>query len=277
MALVPYTAAWVHQPTNPTGLDWSNPHTRGLFAAVCGTSPIEFVNGIPLRIGGSPLFVATPDGLAGPRFNGSSSFQWAPIPTTTLNEWTLLQVVRANSPETDRRSFGFRSSLSTQPLVTLGTGVTNPAKMRLSARSDSGDFPAEVETAGDAYVATRSTVIALRHQISDGYRAFIDGVSQGQNPFVPPGPYTVDRVGVGCVYGTGAAALFAGDSFVAFGWSRALSNQEIAEISSNPWQLFEPQRIWVPVSSGPSTPVLSAPTVISITATSATPRVTITI
>ena len=59
--------------------------------------------------------------------------------------------------------------------------------------------------------------------------------------------------------------------------ARRLSAAEILGLGSNPWQLLEPQRIWFPVSSGPSTPVLSAPTVISITATSATPRVTITI
>ena len=44
------------------------------------------------------------------------------------------------------------------------------------------------------------------------------------------------------------------------------------------WSVFapEPRRIWAPVAA-PSTPVLSAPTVISITATSVTPRVTVTI
>lgn len=60
-------------------------------------------------------------------------------------------------------------------------------------------------------------------------------------------------------------------------WNRALPDDLLASVGPNPEQLFEPQRIWVPVSSGPSTPVLSAPTVINITATSATPRVTITI
>lgn len=30
-------------------------------------------------------------------------------------------------------------------------------------------------------------------------------------------------------------------------WDRALSDQEIRALGNNPWQLFEPQRIWVPV------------------------------
>ncbi len=33
-------------------------------------------------------------------------------------------------------------------------------------------------------------------------------------------------------------------------WNRALSAAEAAAVSSNPWQLFQPRRIWVPVTAG---------------------------
>ena len=62
-------------------------------------------------------------------------------------------------------------------------------------------------------------------------------------------------------------------------WDRQLSTDEVCELSANPWQLFEPQRIWVPVSAGGSTTyTLSAPTYVpgSITSTGLTARVTVT-
>lgn len=40
------------------------------------------------------------------------------------------------------------------------------------------------------------------------------------------------------------------DVYLAGIWSRALSDDEIAQISANPWQLFEPLRIPVPVAAG---------------------------
>ncbi len=55
------------------------------------------------------------------------------------------------------------------------------------------------------------------------------------------------------------------------------SAESPADISTNPWQLFEPRRVWIPQSAPSSIPVLSAATVFDITATSARPRVTITI
>lgn len=60
-------------------------------------------------------------------------------------------------------------------------------------------------------------------------------------------------------------------------WGRALSEQELHSFTLNPWQLFEPRRIFVPMfvaSSG--VPVLSAATAFNVTATTAQPRVTIT-
>lgn len=58
-------------------------------------------------------------------------------------------------------------------------------------------------------------------------------------------------------------------------WDRALSGDEIASVSADPWQLFAPQQIYVPrAAAGGGLPTLSAPTAIDITATSFRPRVT---
>ena len=62
-------------------------------------------------------------------------------------------------------------------------------------------------------------------------------------------------------------------------WSRALSDFEVAEVSRNPWQLFEPQRIFIPVAAGGGgVPTLSLPTYVpgSLTSVGFRPRVTAT-
>lgn len=54
------------------------------------------------------------------------------------------------------------------------------------------------------------------------------------------------------------------------------TEQQAREWLANPWQIFAPRRIWVPVAAAPSMPTLSLPTVTAIGATQATPRVTLT-
>ena len=41
-----------------------------------------------------------------------------------------------------------------------------------------------------------------------------------------------------------------GDLWVAFQWNRALSDAEIASVSANPWQLFEPDAFYLPIQTG---------------------------
>jgi hypothetical protein len=59
-------------------------------------------------------------------------------------------------------------------------------------------------------------------------------------------------------------------------WDRALTPLEYRELYSNPWQMFAAPRGRMWVDSGTSIPVLSAATVTNLTATTATPRVTLT-
>ena len=59
-------------------------------------------------------------------------------------------------------------------------------------------------------------------------------------------------------------------------YRKALSAERIDRITANPWQLFAPRRLLVPVAAGGGIPTLSAATVFAITANSAQPRVTVT-
>ncbi len=61
-------------------------------------------------------------------------------------------------------------------------------------------------------------------------------------------------------------------------FNRALSDPEAREMSDRAkrWSVFEDRRIWVPIVAPAVAPTLSLPTVTSITATTARPRVTVT-
>lgn len=55
-----------------------------------------------------------------------------------------------------------------------------------------------------------------------------------------------------------------------------IEQDEADAIAANPWQIFEPKRIWVPVSGSVLIPTLSLAQVVALTATQGTPRVTLT-
>lgn len=61
-------------------------------------------------------------------------------------------------------------------------------------------------------------------------------------------------------------------------WNRPLRPAEIQALTENPWQLFEPRRIWVPQSAAAGLPALSASTYKpgTLTSTGWTPRITAT-
>lgn len=59
-------------------------------------------------------------------------------------------------------------------------------------------------------------------------------------------------------------------------WARELTAAENLRLAQEPWCLFVPKRIWVPQASASGIPVLSAPSYANLTATTVTPRVTIT-
>ncbi|MBK8106043.1 MAG: hypothetical protein IPK42_10880 [Betaproteobacteria bacterium] len=61
-------------------------------------------------------------------------------------------------------------------------------------------------------------------------------------------------------------------------WNRQLTDAEVWVVSQNPWQLFAPQQIIIPTpAAAASTYTLSNPTYGVLTATTVTPRVTVTV
>jgi hypothetical protein len=65
--------------------------------------------------------------------------------------------------------------------------------------------------------------------------------------------------------------------FLSMVWGRSLGDAEVLDIGANPWQLFAPRRIWIPVSTGAAVaPTLTAAIAYNLGSTTVTPRVTFT-
>ena len=80
----------------------------------------------------------------------------------------------------------------------------------------------------------------------------------------------------GATYSSGATnrANNFGFSLFAVDFGRAVSNSVARSLSANPWQLFSPRRIPIPTATAAATaPTITALSAISITATSAQPRI----
>lgn len=122
----------------------------------------------------------------------------------------------------------------------------------------------------------RTIVVKWSAFENSGYgRAWVDGVEVARTGGSPQTSVSLGTAETsGGDYGTDQN----GSGISVFAEFReALSDDEIVSLSRNPWQLFEPRRILVPVSVGGATiPTLSLPGVTEIGTTSARPRVTVT-
>lgn len=89
-------------------------------------------------------------------------------------------------------------------------------------------------------------------------------------------PRTVASANASLMVGArlGGGNQFGGHIYMAAHFGRALTDEELIELSRNPWQLFTPTLLHYAV--GPVIPVLSSATVVDITTTSVRPRVTVT-
>lgn len=204
--------------------------------------------------------------LAGRTFKGTSSAsdRWEYTPASTLTAGTILAVTShsaanpggslwlTNNTENDFAPFASDSSLYFNTWA--------------SSRYISG---AALPT-GSSFA--RYVVCARGSGVANTHAAFVDGrlVGSTSSTFTVS---SVIRIGANGFNGGINAALY-------LLWDRALSDAEIREISANPWQVFEPRRIWMPATAGAaSTYTLSNATYVpgSITASGVTPRVTVTV
>jgi len=264
MSLREILLPWGSQPQEAVGIDWSNPITRGL---IDWGTPVE-----PNGISGvnSPTVVARRDGIAH-KGNGSSSYFFKSVPPLPIvYEATVLAIVHG-AATAEHRAYSLGSSLSATPIISIG--AITAANAGFYCRLPGGGYTPTAVTGFED--AAPHLIIGIA--FATGTEVWVDGVLSGTSAVATDGSiYQLDRIGVGALVRSTPASYSATGVLLRAAWNRRLSSAEIADISYNPWQLFEPRRIYTPGAVTGSAPTLSAATFASLTSTTVRPRVTVT-
>jgi hypothetical protein len=149
-------------------------------------------------------------------------------------------------------------------------GVNTDGTIRATSRSGSYVAASSVQ----AVVPGRRFVAAAVYSSTTSRSAFLDYLWGSPNNSISSPTPNAFRLGV--LARSALADYLNGGIALAAAWNRALSQEELIAWADEPWQLFEPRRIWVPVSAAAALPTLSLSTFKPGTLTSSgwTPRIT---
>ena len=235
------------------GIDWANPLTRGMVSALhAPQGGFDAVTGERFAIVGTePVKVSGPSGIA-TRFSGTNGY-YKPL---VHGGWPLTHfcVFQPQNLTADQVAMGSGSGASAREYVFfIGSGVGDP--FWSGGRTDANDSFSAVSAASGAAVGSPITVASVYE--SSASRSIFVGNKKVNNT-AAVGATSLTRVVYGCgSTGTPAGSLV-GDIFAGFVWTRGLSDAEILSLNSNPWQVFEKERIWVPVAAGSSSTITQA-------------------
>ena len=222
---------WTSQPQFATGIDWSNPITRGIDIAFPDIGSPSIVGSAKTTAVGAPTSSLSPFGV-GRKFATASDLYntsgWPTLPDGT--EYTLLCVycqtsvgaldfLASGDNNSSFREFQFRIETTGAPtLIGFNTAV--------STFSVSGVAGAVGSTQTIVARNSASSVALFQNGVKRGSTAFTGTIKGHTDTWVTFG----NRSGV---FLHGSIGLFVR-------WPRALSDAEAASLSANPWQIFSP-------------------------------------
>jgi hypothetical protein len=136
----------------------------------------------------------------------------------------------------------------------LEEGGSTPSLLGWAPRYDSGSSPGGTQATQTAWIVGTSSVVGFSSEF-DGSNTVTRGYVNGTldaNTGSASGSQTVtfDEVAFGVLRANGSSFNFgAFNTPLGLVFNRRLSDSEFLRISKNPWQLFEPETIWVPQTS----------------------------
>lgn len=248
MALIPVKIPWTKKPPREVQLqiDWANPITKGLWIAGGHHENERDLTGK------HQLNTDTAGHGVGRKGRCAQSYQgdgrrtaWNIDKTELTDKVTCLSV------------FQYRTATGNGQGELIGVNRSGQASFGLQRRGDSGGNPGRIQ-----FVADNGTTFVTAEEAVD---------LTGTDTHVVAGRYdganvTVWRAGTqrassaltGNIQQSQDIAQTTGEHtnaaandvnlFLSLIWLRALSDKEIASISRNPWQIFKPKVIWLPVA-----------------------------
>lgn len=249
---------WTKQPPPGTPIDWSNPLTSGLVTVVNGNQ--NNIGTLIDSVTDSPLYAldASGGGTVDPTFIGSKfgravstrpdkSYFWK-HPTLSpagQEEVTIMVWFRIKSwPTWYAPVFGAGSVLF--ETYRLFVGPLQTGNIMVGADDGAGSYSLgglSGYSLEEWYfvVVTLGTEDPLIKMYINGSSPYIAG--RTGNPIAGTGTY---KYTIGSDAGGDASSEFDGDILLAGAWhNRVLSEGEAISLSSNPWQIFKPQTIYM--------------------------------
>ena len=227
------------QPQVNLQINWGNPITRGLIALIDGASGLELVTSTVPTFSNGTRSTGSNGQSVGYTTSQYATYGFANRSrlTNQLTMFSLTDYTAGGSPngflfgDTQSAGAGYNFGL-------YGNGVA---------------WNAFVKTGGSGASATGGTFgqrSRFAHSATyDGanIRQYLDGVAAGvtaKTGNVDTGSFSLN------INRWNSGNLHAGRFYIGGVWNRALSVAEIASLSANPWQLFEPQMRSIPLPSG---------------------------
>lgn len=194
----------------------------------------NLTGGTPPTLAGNFQQSPGPGGLGYIVTNAANSVQWT-VPTG-LTAATILVLISTSG-----------ASSTYVPYKTNTTNVDHPPFS--NGLVYSGAFAAAryvngvAMPGGTSYRVNPYVVAARGSTVANSHATFVNGqkVGSGNQTFSLSSAITIAADG----------SIFSADqrTYLAAFWTRALSDDELYTLSANPWQLFQPRRIWVPVEA----------------------------
>lgn len=155
-----------------------------------------------------------------------------------LFEGTLLVVAMPeNIAQTAWTIFGYGLSSSTNDRFEIRQAGSVGSNLAVFARNHAGTSQ-EVKNSHALWANfLPATVVAVRSQLQNLQAVYLNGLPISAATFTALATATFDTVSISGA--PGFANGFTGTVFLALAWNRALSQAEIAQVSANPWQVFE--------------------------------------
>jgi len=238
---------WDSQPPGGTKVDLSHPLARGLVSAVIGGQRFDAF-GRKIDFSG-PTQKPGRDGIQTVT-NGSSDYAYIDIPVRTITTATVWGMVVPTSVSNDASVFGIGNTGTSTPFIVLRAGYATSSKVQKEARGDNGlgTIAGSIDSTSDAFVAGQRVIVGLSMTAGAGLDAYINGQKDSSSSTSGANSWTVNRMAIGCLYAAGNYNLGAYGSSLLLFYDRVLSDNEHRALAENPWQIFEPRRLLLPLA-----------------------------
>jgi len=299
--MIPIRRPWTTQPQTVAGVNWANPATNGMFSCVLPATKMEIVRGTVLDGDTTRTVGATHKGLAlrstagkwclgpfsGGAFGSRGVYSYNTTPGSVSGNFSVLSVCVRPSGE---RDLDGNPAIYAMASTTQGAALTFPVQwisgntyVELEANSIelvfSSSLGAVIEV-GDVFAVLSAYTFGVGTawylcNLSRGFTAEGE-LSMTVTPYEGYADSSRNIIGIGNSSSTVATSRI--DVLADARWRSLVSPNIARSLVRNPWQLFAPRRIWIPVSVAAAAvaPTLTAAIAHNLGSTTVTPRVTFT-